>query len=198
MKQKAIFTVFTLIFLVAGIAGQPNDLIIDYSKSIVSWNGKKVTGEHSGKIQIKNGNLVLKQNEITGGTLEMDMNSITNEDLKDAGMKQRLVGHLKSDDFFSVAKFPVSTLVLTNVKKLSPNESEFTGNLTIKGITNPVTFKATTSLGGNELKANGKLVINRAKYDVRYGSGSFFEGLGDRLIYDDFTLEFNLVANRNK
>jgi polyisoprenoid-binding protein YceI len=109
-------------------------------------------------------------------------------------MNSKLIGHLKSDDFFAAAKFPVSKLELTGAKKLAGNDVEFSGNLTIKGITNPVTFKATTVIEGKNLTAEGNLVINRAKFDVRYGSGSFFGGLGDKVIYDDFTLVFTLVA----
>ena len=122
------------------------------------------------------------------------MNTIVVQDIKDAGTNGKLTGHLKSDDFFGVEKFPVSSLVLTGVKKLSGDNYEFTGNLTIKGITHPLTFTAMSVLKGNSLHSTGKITINRAKYDIRYGSGSFFQGLGDKMIYDDFTLEFNLVA----
>jgi polyisoprenoid-binding protein YceI len=125
------------------------------------------------------------------------MTSILNEDIKDAAMNGRLVGHLRSDDFFSVEKFPVSRLQLREIKNLTGNEVEYTGDLTIKGITHPVTFRAITVVDGNILKANGKITVNRAKYDVRYGSGAFFSNLGDKLIYDDFTLDFSIEAVKN-
>ena len=122
--------------------------------------------------------------------------SILNEDIKDAATNGRLIGHLKPDDFFSVEKFPVSKLQLREIKTLAGNEFEYTGDLTIKGITHPVTFRAVTVAEGNFLKAKGKITVNRAKYDVRYGSGAFFSNLGDKLIYDDFTLDFNIEAEK--
>lgn len=169
---------------------------VDPVKSIVRWNGKKVTGEHHGTIAIKSGVLDVVNKAVTGGTVEMDMTSILNEDIKDAATNGRLIGHLKSDDFFSVEKFPVSKLQLREIKTLAGNEFEYTGDLTIKGITHPVTFRAVTVAEGNFLKAKGKITVNRAKYDVRYGSGAFFSNLGDKLIYDDFTLDFNIEAEK--
>lgn len=171
---------------------------IDQDKSIVRWNGKKITGEHHGTIAIKSGVFDVVNKNITGGTVEIDMTSILNEDIKDAAMNGRLVGHLKSDDFFSVEKFPLSKLQLREIKNLKGNEVEYTGDLTIKGITHPVTFRAVTVVEGNNLRANGKITINRTKYDVRYGSGAFFSNLGDKLIYDDFTLDFNIKAGKNE
>jgi len=192
-KMKTIGLTFVLLFA-AGIL-YAGDYAVDISRSSVKWLGKKVTGEHTGTISIKSGQLNVKNGDITGGTIEIDMNTITDLDLKDAEWNARLVGHLKSDDFFAVEKFPVSTFRLTGVKKLSGNESEFSGNLTIKGITHPVTFRATVTTEGNVLTSAGQLVINRAKFNIRYGSGSFFQGLGDKMIYDEFTLDFNLVAS---
>jgi polyisoprenoid-binding protein YceI len=170
---------------------------VDQANSIVRWNGKKVTGEHHGTIAMKSGIFDVTNKTITGGSVEIDMTSILNEDIKDAAMNGRLVGHLRSDDFFSVEKFPVSRLQLREIKNLTGNEVEYTGDLTIKGITHPVTFRAITVVDGNILKANGKITVNRAKYDVRYGSGAFFSNLGDKLIYDDFTLDFSIEAVKN-
>jgi polyisoprenoid-binding protein YceI len=146
---------------------------------------------------MKSGIFDVTNKTITGGSVEIDMTSILNEDIKDAAMNGRLVGHLRSDDFFSVEKFPVSRLQLREIKNLTGNEVEYTGDLTIKGITHPVTFRAITVVDGNILKANGKITVNRAKYDVRYGSGAFFSNLGDKLIYDDFTLDFSIEAVKN-
>lgn len=194
--MKNIVKIF--VFIAAMVAFQTGvsaqQFTVDNALSTVKWNGKKVTGEHYGTIKIQGGTLEVKNSAVTSAQVSMDMNSIVCEDLTDAGVNAKLVGHLKSDDFFSVEKFPVSKLSLTGVKKLTGNEYEFTGDLTIKGITHPVTFKATSALEGKLLKSAGKIVINRAKYDIRYGSGSFFTGLGDKMIYDDFTLDFTLVA----
>ncbi|MDO9040001.1 MAG: YceI family protein, partial [Bacteroidota bacterium] len=102
-------------------------------------------------------------------------------------------GHLKSDDFFSVETNPTSELVVTKVES-NGNSYTFTGNLTIKGITNPATFTTTSTKVGTSTVYNGKLTIDRSKYNVRYGSNSFFDNLGDKAIYDEFTLDFSLVV----
>lgn len=196
MKNLLKFTfLFFILFSVASYT-HAQSFTVNNQQSSVKWNGKKVTGEHYGSINFKNGTLQVKDSQITGGMFEMDMNSITVEDITDENTNGRLKGHLKSDDFFSVEKHPVSTFNITGVKKLSGNEFEYTGNLTIKAITHPITFKATTTVSGNTLRAEGKMVVNRAKYDIKFRSASFFQNLGDNLIYDDFTLDFKLVAQQ--
>lgn len=166
---------------------------VDAAKSSVKWLGKKVTGEHFGAIAVKEGNLEVSNGKVTGGKVVIDMQSLTVEDIKDAGTNAKLVGHLKSDDFFSVASNPTSELVVTKVES-NGNNHTFTGNLTIKGITNPATFTTTSSKDGKSTVYKGKLTIDRSKYNVRYGSNSFFDNLGDKAIYDEFTLDFNLVV----
>ena len=166
---------------------------VDVTKSVVNWTGKKVTGQHHGTIGIKEGNLEVNDGNITAGKIVMDMNSIANVDLTDAESNGKLMGHLKSDDFFSVATYPTSELVITKVES-NGNSHNLTGNLTIKGITNPVTFPATSSKDGNNTVYKGTLAVDRSKYNVRYGSKSFFDDLGDKVINDEFTLDFNLVV----
>lgn len=163
---------------------------VDVTKSTVKWLGKKVTGEHTGTISVKEGTLEVTGGKVTGGKVVIDMNSIVNEDIKDAGMNGKLVGHLKSDDFFGVATFPTAELVINKVEG-----NNFSGNLTIKGITNPTSFTATASKDGNSTVYKGTITIDRSKYNVKYGSKSFFDNLGDKVIYDEFTLDFNLVVS---
>lgn len=189
LKSLAVF-VMALTLTSAVFAGNQK---VDPSKSSVKWLGKKVTGEHSGTINVKEGNLVVENGKITGGKVVIDMQSIVNLDLTDPGYNEKLVGHLKSDDFFGVATFPTSELDLTKVEN-NGNSYTFSGNLTIKGITNPVSFTATSTKEGNSVLYKGTLAIDRSKYNVRYGSKSFFENLGDKVIYDEFTLDFNLVV----
>lgn len=168
--------------------------------SKVEWLGKKVTGQHNGTIQIKEGTAQVKGTQLTGGTFVMDMTSITDADLTDAGYNAKLVGHLKSEDFFSVEKNPTSTFVIKSVTPLKADEKgnnvTVTGDLTIKGITNPVTFPAKVTVDKGTLTAAGTAVVNRAKYDIRYGSKSFFESIGDKAIDDDFTMTFNVTAKQ--
>lgn len=167
---------------------------VDASKSTVKWLGKKVTGEHFGAISVKEGSLEVTSGKITSGKVVIDMNSLTVEDIKDANMNGKLVGHLKSDDFFGVASFPTSELVVTKVES-NGNNHTFTGSLTIKGTTQPTSFTAVSSKVGKTTTYKGTITIDRSKYNVRYGSNSFFENLGDKAIYDEFTLDFNLVVN---
>lgn len=159
-------------------------------KSEIKWVGKKVTGQHNGKIKLADGELTIKDNKISGGTFNINMNSITCDDLTDASYNQNLVGHLKSDDFFGVEKFPLATLVLMESGSFTNNAVEVKGKLTIKGITNPLLF--TVNKNGNSYTAT--IAVDRSKYDVRYGSGSFFENLGNKAIDDIFTLDVTLVV----
>jgi polyisoprenoid-binding protein YceI len=182
--------VLALALTTASFAGNQK---VDTSKSSVKWLGKKVTGEHTGAIAVKEANLVVNGGKITSGKVVMDMQSITNTDLTDAGYNAKLVGHLKSDDFFGVATYPTSELVITKDEN-SGNTHVLSGNLTIKGITNPVTFTATSAKDGSNTVYKGTLTVDRSKFNVRYGSKSFFDNLGDKVIYDEFTLDFNLVA----
>lgn len=156
---------------------------IKVSESTVLWKGYKVTGSHAGTIAMKSGELIFEGDKLTGGEVVIDMTSITVTDLS-GDMKGKLEGHLKSDDFFGVATHETAKLVFTNVKSTGKNSYKVTGDLTIKNITNPITF--TMSVYGN--KANATLKVDRSKYDVRYGSPSFFNDLKDRAIYDEFDL----------
>ena len=194
--SQAIFRIVfvSLTFAIVGLNVKAADFVVDKAVSTVKWEAKKVTGKHNGTISIASGLLNTGASGITGGTLVIDMKSIVDVDLTDAGYNAKLIGHLKSDDFFGADKFPESNLVVKNVTLVSGNEYKFLGDLTIKGVTNPIGFTAKVSLKGDKLNAEGTMTINRAKYGVKYGSSSFFENLGDKVIYDDFTLEFNLTA----
>ncbi|WP_421827178.1 YceI family protein [Larkinella sp.] len=172
---------------------------IDVDKSVLTWNGKKVTGEHTGPVKAEKGYLTLSGNQLKGGLVSIDLRTMTSTDLKDnKEYHDKLINHLKSDDFFSVAKHPVATFKITKVKATAGNVADVTGDLTIKGITNPVTFPVTYSVSGNTLTASGKATINRAKFEIKYGSKSFFDNLGDKVIYDDFTVDMNIVATADQ
>ncbi len=156
---------------------------IKVETSKVTWKGYKVTGSHQGSIAIKEGQLTFKDEKLVGGEFTIDMSSIENTDLE-GDYKAKLEGHLKSDDFFGVEKFPTATLVFKKVKSTGKNSYEVTADLSIKDKTNPVTFDI--SIYGNKATANIK--IDRTKFDVRYGSTSFFDDLQDKAIYDEFDL----------
>jgi len=153
---------------------------------------KKVTGSHNGTIALKSGTLNVNGKSVTGGGFIIDMTSI-----KDADGSAKLEGHLKADDFFGADKFPTSNFVITKVAGSGANVT-VTGNLTIKGITKPLTFPATVAVNadGTITATAAKIVVDRTKYDIKYGSKSFFESIGDKAIYDEFELAVKLVAKK--
>lgn len=159
---------------------------IKTENSKVVWKGYKVAGSHEGTIDIKSGSLSFNEGKLIDGTIIIDMTTITNTDLE-GEYKGKLEGHLKSDDFFGVETHNTAALEFTSVKLASKNAYNVEGDLTIKGKTNPVSF--TISIYGNKATAN--LKVDRTKFDVKYGSASFFDNLKDKAIYD----EFDLVAD---
>lgn len=166
---------------------------VDPATSTVKWVGKKVTGQHDGTINVKSGTVTFDKGMLTGGTLVMDMTTIKVLDLKDAKMNSDLTGHLNSDDFFSTAKHKEATLVVKSAKAAG-KETEVTGDLTIKGITKPVTFKVAVKSDKTTASATGKIVIDRTQFEIKYGSASFFKGLADKAIDNNFELTVDVKA----
>lgn len=161
---------------------------IDASKSNITWVGKKVTGSHEGTIKFKEGTVTFKGSKLTGGNFVVNMTSIEVTDLKAGEGKEKLQGHLKADDFFGTEKFPLGTLVFTKVAAKQNGLYTITADLTLKGITKPITF----DLLVKGTKATAALIVDRTKYDIKYNSGNFFENLGDKTIYDNFDLAVEL------
>ncbi len=185
---KKITTLVIVAFMTFSFTTAQEDkkeIKVDNSK--VVWKGYKVTGSHEGIISIKSGHLNFDKDKLTGGSFEIDMSTIAVTDLE-GEYKGKLEGHLKSDDFFGVTKFPSASLSFTKVESTGKNSYKVTGDITIKGKTETVSFDL--SVYGN--KANASLKIDRTKFDVRYGSTSFFEGLKDKAIYDEFDLVVDL------
>ena len=166
---------------------------VDTEASAVKWVGKKVTGQHSGSIGLKGGRLEMEDGQLTGGLFTIDMTSINCEDLS-GDSKGNLEGHLKSDDFFGVETFPTATFVITRAVPQGPGKYKVVGNMTIKNTTEEIQFPATLEEKDGKYVATADLTIDRSKFDIRYGSGSFFDNLGDKTIYDDFELSVSLVA----
>lgn len=171
---------------------------IDTGKSSVKWTGKSVKGGHFGNIRISEGSFVSDGKSITSGNVTIDMTSITDLDMQEANRQERLINHLKSDDFFSVEKFPEAKLAITGSKPGKAGQIDVTGNLTIKGITKPVTFPVTLKSQGSGLEAEGTIAVDRILYDIKYRSKSVLDpaALADKLIYDEFTLDFKVVASK--
>lgn len=190
MKKQVAFFALALAFSTTTQAIEPIEKetkTVNTEKSTVTWKAYKVTGSHTGTVDLNSGALMFEDGALVGGEFSVNMTTLTATDLE-GEYKDKLVGHLKSDDFFSVEKHNESTLVFTGIKATGKNAYEVTGDLTIKGITKPVTFDL--SVYGS--KATATLKVDRAEYDVRYGSGSFFDNLGDKTIYDEFDLVVDL------
>lgn len=197
MKKFHTIAVLALVGLLsfAFTNEKPTKYNVDSSASNVVWTGKKVTGSHTGNINVSNGNIEMDGSKVTGGYFEIDMNSMTCTDLSGGGA-EKLIGHLKSDDFFGVANHGTANLKITKAVWQGENNYKITGDLTIKGTTKEIKFPASITEEGGKIMANATIIVDRTEYDIRYGSGSFFENLGDKTIYDDFTLEVSLVANK--
>ncbi|HEY8919181.1 MAG TPA: YceI family protein [Chitinophaga sp.] len=169
--------------------------VVDKTNSSLTWTARKVTGQHTGSIRISSGTLELDNNQLQRGSFELDTRSITVTDLKDADSNAKLTGHLKSEDFFAVEKFPAANFTISSVTPVSGNQHTVTGKLTIKGITHDLSFPATVVINGSKLSAKASVKIDRTKYDIKFRSKSFFENLGDKAIYDDFDLDIALLAS---
>lgn len=172
---------------------------VDTAKSLLEWRGYKVTGQHNGTIKIKSGSLEFTEGNLTGGSFEIDMTSLSVDDLQAGKGKEKLEGHLKSPDFFGVEAFPTAKFQITKVvPRGTPGDYTIKGNLTIKESTKEIKFFAKVNMAedGTALAEVEKVTIDRSEYNIRYGSGSFFENLGDKTIYDEFDLSIKLVASK--
>jgi len=163
---------------------------VNTNQSKLLWKAKKVTGSHEGTVNIKSGNLEVENGQLKGGYFEIDMTSITVTDLS-GDMKGNLEGHLKSEDFFGVEKNPTALLRITSVASRGvAGEYKVTANATIKGKTKEIRFIAKLDEAAGTATAD--IELDRTDFDIRYGSGSFFDNLGDKTIYDEFTITVKL------
>lgn len=171
---------------------------VDSAASKVAWKAtKKLGSSHNGTVVLKSGEITVEKSKLTGGKFTMDMTTIKDLDMPESdSMNAKLIGHLKSDDFFGVDKNPEATLAIKSVKEVSAGKVEVTGDLTIKGTTAPVTFPADVTFGKDSATAKGKIIVDRTKYNVKYGSGSFFKLPADKIINDTFDLDFDVTAKK--
>ncbi len=160
---------------------------MEVKNSKIVWKGYKVSGSHEGTLNLKSGALLFDGEQLKGGEFIIDMSSLACTDLK-GNYKGKLEGHLKSEDFFGVEKHPVSSLNITEINSISKNAYKITADLSIKGITKSIKFDA--SIYGK--KATASLKIDRTEFNIKYGSGNFFDGLKDNMIYDEFDLVIDI------
>ena len=173
-----------------------NKVSANKNNSSVIWTGSKPTGSHTGNVTLKDGYLSFDHGNLVGGEFTIDMTSITCSDIESEKKNKYLVDHLKDEDFFDVNKFPEAKLVVNRVKNLEGSQFEMKGNMTIKGITNPVTFNADIKINRNSYTAIAKIIIDRTEWGVEYKSGNIFKDLGDKIIYDDMEFDIFLVSEK--
>jgi polyisoprenoid-binding protein YceI len=200
--KKIILTLAVAVFAAASAFAQLTDgkFNIDYKASTINWHGEKVTGSgHDGTIRVSSGQVTVAKGNLSAGKLKVDMNGITCTDLTDAESNSNMINHLKSADFFNTAAFPDANFEIVSVKAeadKSGNTHKITGKFTIKGITKEITFPAKVTGTATQVNINGTFNLDRAQFDVKYGSSSFFDSLGDKAINNDIRLTFNLVAKK--
>ena len=196
IRTAAIFiTVFVSILTAA------DTLQVDMENSQIKWIGRKVTGEHSGTLNLSGGWVVLDKHSINSGKFIFDMASISNTDIESPEWKQKLEDHLKSEDFFHTDSFPHAILEIKGHQSLiienSKKSDQILADLTIRGITHEIKFPFDLTQSQNNFNAEGSVDIDRTLYNIQYKSGKFFDELGDKLIYDNFTVQF-MVQTKGK
>lgn len=165
---------------------------VDTAASMLAWKGTKPGGAHNGLVSLKSGGLLIENGELKGGEFVVDLATITNLDMKGSEGAGKLEGHLKSPDFFDVATYPTSKFVITNVEA-KEGKLHVTGNLQIKDVTKSITIPATVSSEGGVTTFKSEVFnINRADFNVKYGSKSFFDNLKDKFIDDMMELSFEV------
>ena len=192
MKTTFKFIITITLTLISISFSYSQSLTANKTQSLIRWYGEELTGKtHFGNLSFKEGRIELQDGLIIGGNFVVNMTSLSVEDLS-GGAKERLEGHLRSDDFFSVDKYPEATLKISQKAKVEGDVQKLYGELTIKGIKHAVDFSIILV---DKKTATANLTFDRSKYNVRFRSGSFFENLGDKLILDDIRMEVSLQWN---
>jgi polyisoprenoid-binding protein YceI len=188
--MKGVGLIFITILYSLNLSAQEK-YIADKANTKLEWFGEKVTGQHTGTIDLQSGWINMKDNKIIAGEFIVDMSTI-----KESQATEKLENHLKSDDFFGVIKFPTAKLVIKGSTSFDKGSGIVRGNLTIKGITNPIEFKATMLKNEEGIRFFANISVDRTKFNIRYGSGSFFDNLGDKIIYDEFRVKVNILVKK--
>ena len=168
---------------------------VDISKSEIGWSAKSVSDVHYGKIQLKNVNLQFQNNNLIGGVFEVDMNSITVEDLQDEEDKKSFIHHITTEDFFETNRYPKASFIISEVNKQNNQEYIVNGEATIKEITKPISFKAIVTELPQATRLSANLIIDRTLFGAEYGSQGKRGSEKDWFIYNDIQLSVNIVAN---
>jgi len=196
--KKTILTLLLAIVTTFSFATKPHtdNVRVDTKSSTVKWIGSKVASAHEGTINIQKGMLMINHGTLVGGQFSIDMNTIKNTDIESEEYSAKLEGHLKNEDFFNVENYPTATITIITAVKGVGNAYKIVANLTIKGITHPISFSADVNVNGINFLATANIKIDRTKWDITYNSGNFFENLGDYLIKDEIEFDVFLQSAR--
>jgi polyisoprenoid-binding protein YceI len=195
MKKYLILSVLFL-FVIFQSKGQAK-YVVNADTSEIVWIGKKVSGEHRGKVKILNGEFETnKNNQITSGKFDVDMRTIMDEDPIDVSMKTLLENHLKSTDFFDVINFPLAHFEITSPVTIEKGNSKIKGNLTIKNMSQPILIKALFMPTSYGYLIFSSFSIDRSSYNVKYGSATFYSDIAEKIIYDDFQILLRLQVKK--
>jgi len=180
------------ILCISGIfAGEPKTFTVDVENTSLRWHAEKVTGSHWGYVTMNEGTVTVDGKKIVSGEFSVDLTSMSNKDMSDSPWADKLMNHLKSDDFFDVENHPTATFKITDTK-FKGGAFSIDGDITFRGITQPITFLAVVKFAKDGPSATGQLKIDRTLFGMKYRSGQFYPEIGDKMIYDEFTVDFDL------
>ncbi|GAB3936136.1 YceI family protein [Mucilaginibacter myungsuensis] len=177
-------TIYILALVLLCAAFKPaDDQQVNLAKSKVTWTGHAETGAYdpTGSIDMKTAKVSMNGDQLTGATIVMDMNTVRHEN-------NDLQEHLKKADFFDTRKYPEAVFKLTAV-----NGNQATGKLTIKGISQGLSFPFTLQKEAGRITIQAKIKVDRTKFGIKYNSSSFFQDLGSYAIKNDFDLVVTIV-----
>jgi len=194
--KKILFLLVLSILTTFSFANKPHidNVRVDSKSSTIKWIGSKVASSHEGNVSIEKGTLAIDHGTLVGGEFSINMNSITCTDILAEKKNQYLVSHLKDEDFFNVESFPQAIIKIVRAVKGSDNSYKIIADLTIKGKTHPISFQADVNINGKNFLATANIKIDRTKWDIQYGSGSFFDNLGDKMILDEIEFDIYLLS----
>ena len=187
---------------VKGTSAEAQVLNVDKAGSTIKWEGAKITETvHFGTVSISEGTLGVKDGQLESGSFTLDMNSIVANDLTEDEGKLKLEGHLKSGDFFMTESFPSAKFEITAVEAAAGQDGsthKISGNLTIKDVTNGISFPAKVTVSGDMAEASAKFTINRNEWGVIWGGTKTEQSIKDflqnNLIKDEIAFDVNLKA----
>ena len=193
MTKKILFSLVLSFFTINSFSQEMVEVNTDASR--LMWTGSKLTSSHQGEIKLKSGALEIKDGKLVGGTFVIDMTSITCTDLKPQEGGDKLVKHLKAEDFFGVDKHPESQLKITKAVSVNKDDYKIIADLTIKEITHSIAFSANVRIDNDAFLATSIIKFDRTKWDIKYKSSSFFD-VGDKMILDEIELKLFLLSEK--